>query len=94
METGGGGSPAQDADIAGGSPGCSSGRKGEFHASQVRTHGPSVIFLNQADDYESCSPSIVLLFDIVFYVKHEESSGDEGETASAKEGYGGQAGRG
>ena len=55
--------------------------------SQVRTHGPFVIFLTQADDYECCSPSIVLLFKIVFYVKDEESSGDEGETASAKEGY-------
>ena len=87
METGGGGSSAQDADIAGGSPGCSSGWKGEFHASQVRTHGPFVIFLNQADDYECCSPSIVLLFEIGFYVKDEGSSGDEGETTDVKGGY-------
>ena len=46
-----------------------------------------MIFLNQADDNECCSPSIVLLFKIVFYVKDEESSGDEGETADATAGY-------
>ena len=65
--------------------------------SQVRTHGPFVIFLNQADDYECCSPGIVLLFEIVFYVKDEESSGDEGETADIcmqRQGTSGQATRG
>ena len=41
--------------------------------SQVRTHGPFVNFLSQADDYECCSPSIVLLFEIVFYVRAVET---------------------
>ena len=63
---------------------------------QVRTHGPLVNFLIQADDYECCSPSIVLLFDIVFCAKEGENGGDGVETADAKEGYERrrQAGRG
>ena len=44
-------------------------------------------FLNQANDYECCSPGIALLFEVVFYVKDEESSGYEGETADATAGY-------
>ena len=57
------------------------------HVSQVRTHGPLVNCLTQAVDYECCSPSIVLLFEIGFYVKVEGSSGDEGETTDVKGGY-------
>ena len=43
--------------------------------------------LMQADDYECRSPSIVGLYEIVFYVK------DEGETTDANGGYEDRAGR-
>ena len=62
-----------------GNSGCSSRGKENIHVSQVRTHGPFVILLTHKDDYECCSPSIMLLFEI-------ESGGVEGETVDAKRG--------
>ena len=62
--------------------------------SQVRTHGPFVIFLNQVDDYECCSPGIVLLFEIVFYVKDEEAVEMRVKPPVQRKGTSSQAGRG
>ncbi len=42
---------------------------------------------------ECCSPTILLSFEIDFYVEDEENGGNEGETANAKEGCEGPEGR-
>ena len=85
METGGG-SSAQDAATAGGTRDVPHDGKENNHMSQVRTNGLFVIFLIQADDYECCLPSIVLLFGIVIYVRAGEM-GVKPTDARCKEGY-------
>ena len=44
-------------------------------------------FLSQADDYKCCLPSIVLLFEIVLYVRVVEMRVRETADAQCKEGY-------
>ena len=60
---------AQDPDIAGGARDVPRENNTVF---QVRTRGPFVNLLSEADDYECYLPSIVLLFEIVIYVRAVE----------------------
>ena len=46
-----------------------------------------VLLLTRGHNYDCCWPSILLSFNIVFFVEDEESSGDEGEASDAKEAY-------
>lgn len=39
----------------------------------LRTRGPFMIFLTVADDYDCCTPSIVLLSETGFYVKNRRA---------------------
>ena len=54
----------------------------------MRTRGPFVILLTQADDYECCLLIIVLLFEIVLHVRAVEMN--ERKDADAKKGTSGQ----
>ena len=67
-----GGSSAQDPDIAGGARDVPQDGRENNIVSQVRTRGSFVNLLTEADDYECYSPSIVLLFEIVIYVRAVE----------------------
>ena len=87
VETGGS-SSTQGADIAGGARDVSQDGTENNHLPQVRTRGPFVNLLTQADDYECCLPSIVLLCEIVFHVRAVEMN--ERNTANAKKGRSGQ----
>ena len=81
-----GDSSTQDSDIAEGARNVPQDGTENNHVSQVRTHGPFVNFVSQADDYEYCLPSIVLLFGIVIYVRAGEM-GVKPADGGCKEGY-------
>ena len=67
-----GSSSAQDPDIAGGARNVPQDGRENNIVFQVRTCGPFMNLLTEANDHECYLPSIVLLFEIVIYVRAVE----------------------
>ena len=64
-----GSSSAQDPDIAGGARNVPQDGRENNIVFQVRTRGPFVNLLTEADDHECYLPSIMILFENVIYVR-------------------------